>query len=63
MPANVNEKAARIPAGRGIAPKPQHQEAESAISGMLVVTFSNMDTIKLFSHQRDEDRDSPSRCG
>ncbi|UFS84259.1 MULTISPECIES: ABC transporter ATP-binding protein [Rhizobium] len=34
------------------------QEADSALSGMLVDTFSNMDTIKLFSRQRDEDRDS-----
>lgn len=50
------------PAGRGIAPKPQHQETESAISGMLVDTFSNMGAIKLFSRQRDEDRDSPPRC-
>jgi ATP-binding cassette subfamily B multidrug efflux pump len=34
------------------------QEADSALSGLLVDTFSNMETIKLFSRQRDEDRDS-----
>jgi len=34
------------------------QEADSALSGMLVDTFSNIDTIKLFSLDQDEDRDS-----
>ena len=34
------------------------QEADSALSGMLVDTFSNIDTIKLFSRDQDEDRDS-----
>jgi len=36
------------------------QEADSALSGLLVDTFANMDTIKLFSRQRDQDRDNRS---